>query len=171
MKDSHWPVFTNVKTNSRRVKFLTFRSFGNLLTSFYIGIAVSGLMLRIKAKEFSKDPEFKASLGSYQKWKRRHSVSLRTKTFVVQLDFVIETQGTAQIFAYAWMEAELFQALSHSVAVEMIAITPISSSALGFIFFLFMLNFRILLCAVLFSVFQLQFLESLKCFLFSLFVQ
>ena len=44
MKDSHWPVFTNVKTNSRRVKFLSFRSFGNLLTSFCIGIAVSGLM-------------------------------------------------------------------------------------------------------------------------------
>ena len=55
--------------------------------------------------------------------------------FVVQLDFVIETQGAAQIFAYAWMEAELLQALSHSVAVEMIAITPISSSALGFLFF------------------------------------
>ena len=85
MKDSHWPVFTNVKTNSRRVKFLTFRSFGNLLTSFCIGIAVSGLMLRLKAKEFSEDPEFKASLGSwYQKWKRRHSVSLRTKTTLAQ---------------------------------------------------------------------------------------
>ena len=81
--------------------------------------------------------------------------------FVVQLDFLMETQGTAQIFTYAWMEAELLQALSHSVEVEMIAITPISSSALGFIFFLFMLNFRILLCVVLFSVFQLQFLVSL----------
>ena len=97
--------------------------------------------------------------------------SMECIKFVVQLDFVIETQGTAQIFAYAWMEAELLQALSHSVAVEMIAITPISSSALGFIIFLIMLNFRILLCAVLFSVFQLQFVESLKCFLFSLFVQ
>ena len=84
MKDSHWPVFTDVKTNSRRVKFLTFRSFGNLLTSFCIGIAVSGLMLRLKAKEFSEDPEFKASLGWYQKWKRRHSVSLRTKTTLAQ---------------------------------------------------------------------------------------
>lgn len=60
--------------------------------------------------------------------------SMECIKFVVQLDFVIETQGTAQIFAYAWMEAELLQALSHSVAVEMIAITPISSSALGFIF-------------------------------------
>ena len=84
MKDSHWPVFTDVKTNSRRVKFLTFRSFGNLLTSFCIGIAVSGLILRLKAKEFSEDSEFKASLGWYQKWKRRHSVSLRTKTTLAQ---------------------------------------------------------------------------------------
>ena len=84
MKDSHWPVFTNVKTNSRRVKFLTFRSFRNLLTSFCIAIAVSGLMLRLKAKEFSGDPEFKASLGWYQKWKRCHSVSLRTKTTLAQ---------------------------------------------------------------------------------------
>ena len=84
MKDSHWPVFTNVKTNSRHVEFLTFRSFGNLLTSFCIGIAVSGLMLRLKAKEFSEDPEFKASLGWYQKWKRRYSVSLRTKTTLAE---------------------------------------------------------------------------------------
>ena len=37
-------------------------------------------MLRLKAKEFSDDPEFKASLGGYKKWKRRHSVSLRIKT-------------------------------------------------------------------------------------------
>lgn len=87
--------------------------------------------------------------------------SMECIKFVVQLDFLMETQGTAEIFTYAWMEAELLQALSHSVEVEMIAITPISSSALGFIFFLFMLNFRILLCVVLFSVFQLQFLVSL----------
>ena len=87
--------------------------------------------------------------------------SMECIKFVVQLDFLMETQGTAEIFTYAWMEAELLQALSHSVEVEMIAITPISSSALGFIFFLFMLNFRILLCAVLFSLFQLQFLVSL----------
>ena len=72
MKDSHWPVFTNVKTNSRYVKFLSFRSFRNLLISFCIGIAVSGLMLHLKAKEFSEDPEFKASLGWYQKWKARN---------------------------------------------------------------------------------------------------
>ena len=76
--------FHNVKTNSRHVKFLSFRSFGNLLTSFCTGIAVSGLMLRLKAKEFSEDPEFKASLGWYQKWKCRHSVSLRTETTLSQ---------------------------------------------------------------------------------------
>ncbi|KAL9982304.1 hypothetical protein ACROYT_G004331 [Oculina patagonica] len=48
------------------------------------GIAVSGLMLRLKAKEFCDDPEFKASLGWYQRWKQRHSISLRTKTTVAQ---------------------------------------------------------------------------------------
>ena len=41
-------------------------------------------MVRLKAKEFSQDPEFKASLGWYQKWKRRHYVSLRTKTTLAQ---------------------------------------------------------------------------------------
>jgi len=43
---------------------------------FFTGIAMSGLMLRLKAKELSTDPSFKASLGWYQNWKRRHSVSL-----------------------------------------------------------------------------------------------
>ena len=62
------------------IKFLSFWSLSNVLTSFRIGIAVSGLMLRQKAKEFSEDPEFKESLGWYQKWKHCHSVSLRTKT-------------------------------------------------------------------------------------------
>ena len=42
---------------------------------FFVGIAVSGLMLRLKAKELSDDPAFKASRGWYEKWKRRHSVS------------------------------------------------------------------------------------------------
>nr|XP_058947902.1 tigger transposable element-derived protein 2-like [Pocillopora verrucosa] len=44
------------------------------------GISVSGLILRLKAKELSSDPDFKASLGWYQRWKKRHSISLRTKT-------------------------------------------------------------------------------------------
>ena len=50
----------------------------------FIGFAVSGLMLHLKAKEFSTDPAFKASLGWYQNWKRRHSVSLRAKTTLAQ---------------------------------------------------------------------------------------
>ena len=41
-------------------------------------------MVRLKAKEFSFDPEFKASPGWYTKWKRRHAVSMRTKTTLVQ---------------------------------------------------------------------------------------
>ena len=41
-------------------------------------------MLRQKAKELSADPAFKASLGWYQNWKRRHSVSLRAKTTLAQ---------------------------------------------------------------------------------------
>ena len=51
---------------------------------FFVGIAVSGLMLRLKAKELSDDPSFKASCGWYEKWKRRHSVSMRTKTTLAQ---------------------------------------------------------------------------------------
>ena len=51
---------------------------------FFVGIAVSGLMLRLKAKELSDDPAFKASRGWYEKWKRRHSVSMRTKTTLAQ---------------------------------------------------------------------------------------
>ena len=41
-------------------------------------------MLRQKAKELSTDPAFKASLGWYQNWKRRHSVSFRAKTTLAQ---------------------------------------------------------------------------------------
>ena len=41
-------------------------------------------MLRVKAKELSTDPEFKASLGWYSNWKRRHSISMRTKTSLAQ---------------------------------------------------------------------------------------
>lgn len=48
------------------------------------GIAVSGLILRLKAKELSSDPDFKASLGCYQRWKKRHSISLRTRTTLAQ---------------------------------------------------------------------------------------
>ena len=51
---------------------------------FFVGIAVSGLMLRLKAKELSDDPSFKASSGWYEKWKQRHLVSMRTKTTLAQ---------------------------------------------------------------------------------------
>ena len=51
---------------------------------FFVGIAVSGLMLGLKAKELSHDLSFKASSGWYEKWKRRHLVSMRTKTTLAQ---------------------------------------------------------------------------------------
>ena len=50
----------------------------------YIGLSVNGMMLRVKAKELSTDPEFKASLGWYSNWKRRHSISMRAKTSLAQ---------------------------------------------------------------------------------------
>ena len=50
----------------------------------YPGLSVNGMMLRVKAKELSTDPEFKASLGWYNNWKRRHSISMRTKTTLAQ---------------------------------------------------------------------------------------
>ena len=39
----------------------------------------------MKAKELSTNPEFKASLGWYSNWKRRHSISMRAKTSLAQL--------------------------------------------------------------------------------------
>ena len=54
------------------------------LILFFTGIAVSGLMLRLKAKELSEDPSFKASSGWYEKWKQRRSVSMQTKTTLTQ---------------------------------------------------------------------------------------
>ena len=42
------------------------------------------MMLRVKAKELSTDPAFKASLGWYSNWKRRHSISMRAKTSLAQ---------------------------------------------------------------------------------------
>lgn len=41
-------------------------------------------MLRVKAKELSTNREFKASLGWYANWKRRHAISMRTKTTLAQ---------------------------------------------------------------------------------------
>ena len=58
----------------------TLVSFNKSFPFVQTGIAVGGLMLRLKAKEFCVDPEFKASLGWYQNWKQQHSISLHTKT-------------------------------------------------------------------------------------------
>ena len=44
------------------------------------GLAVNSSMIRLKAKEISSDPDFKASPGWYTKWKRRHAISMRSKT-------------------------------------------------------------------------------------------
>lgn len=77
MTASDWPISHVVKT-SQTIDL-------NLASlSFFTGIAVSGLILRLKAKEVCSDPDFKASLGWYQKWKKRHSISLRTKTTLAQ---------------------------------------------------------------------------------------
>ena len=35
-------------------------------------------------KELCSDPEFKASQGWYQNWKRRHVISLQTETTLAQ---------------------------------------------------------------------------------------
>ena len=50
----------------------------------HTGLSVNGMMFRVKAKELSPDPECKASLGWYSNWKGRHSISVRTKTSLVQ---------------------------------------------------------------------------------------
>lgn len=50
----------------------------------FTGIAVSGLILRLKAEELSSDPDFRVSLGCDQRWKKRHSISLRTRTTLAQ---------------------------------------------------------------------------------------
>ena len=50
----------------------------------FTGLAVNSVMIRLKAKELSSDPEFKASPGWYTKWKRRHAISMRSKTTLPQ---------------------------------------------------------------------------------------
>ena len=42
------------------------------------------MKLRVNAKELSTDPEFKAYLGWYSNWKRRHAISTRAKTSLAQ---------------------------------------------------------------------------------------
>ena len=50
----------------------------------FAGFAVNSNMIWLKAKELSSDPEFKASPGWYTKWKRRHAISMRSKTTLAQ---------------------------------------------------------------------------------------
>jgi len=61
-----------------------FHSELNVIACVVLGIALSRLMLHLKAKKLTSDPEFKASLRWYHNWKRRYSVSLRTKTTLAQ---------------------------------------------------------------------------------------
>ena len=56
----------------------------NVIACVVLGIAVSGLILHLKAKELPNDPEFKASLRWYQNWKQCHSISLRTSMTKLQ---------------------------------------------------------------------------------------
>ena len=41
-------------------------------------------MIRLQAKELSSDPAFKPSPGWYTKWKRRHAISMRSRTTLAQ---------------------------------------------------------------------------------------
>ena len=50
----------------------------------FAGLSVNSTMIRLKAKELSSDPAFKASPGWYTKWKRRHAISMRSKTTLAQ---------------------------------------------------------------------------------------
>ena len=50
----------------------------------FAGLTVNSIMIQLKAKELSSDPEFKASPGWYRKWKRRHAISMRSKTTLAQ---------------------------------------------------------------------------------------
>ena len=44
------------------------------------GISLSSIMIREKARELSPQPEFKASLGWFVKWQKRHCVDLKEQT-------------------------------------------------------------------------------------------
>ena len=57
----------------------------NFISEFnFTGIAYGRLLLRLRAKQLCRDEQFKASLGWYQKWKKRPSISLCTKTTLAQ---------------------------------------------------------------------------------------
>ena len=78
------PAISNCFSFPLRVRNSGVQLYLHSFSFIFIGFAVSGLMLRLKAKELSTDPSFKASLGWYQNWKRRHSVSFRAKTTLAQ---------------------------------------------------------------------------------------
>ena len=46
----------------------------------FTGLAVNSIMIRLKAKELSSDPEFKASPGWYTEWKRCIAISMTWRT-------------------------------------------------------------------------------------------
>ena len=75
---SDWSVSNVVKTSQNNDLKIS------LLSLSFTGIAVSRLILRLKAKELCSDPQFKASLGWYQNWKKCHAISLQTKTTLAQ---------------------------------------------------------------------------------------
>ena len=73
-----WSVSDVVKTSQNNDLKIS------LLVLSFTGIAVSGLILWLKAKELCSDPEFKAFLGWYQNWKKHHAISFRSKTTLAQ---------------------------------------------------------------------------------------
>ena len=75
-----WLSHAHVLVN---LSFIAFTDFDAVFV-LYPGLSRNGMMLRVKAKELSTDPEFKASLGWYSNWKRHHSISMRTKTILAQ---------------------------------------------------------------------------------------
>ena len=71
----------------------------------FAGLAVNSIMIELKAKELSSDPEFKGSPWWYTKWKRRHAISMRSKTTLAQCQHGGQGSGIPS-----------FRAESHSVA-------------------------------------------------------
>ena len=56
------------------------------------GVTVTSVMVRQRARELSENPEFKASLGWFVKWQKRHNVDLKEKTIYSPMQH--ETQET-----------------------------------------------------------------------------
>lgn len=50
----------------------------------FAGLTVNSIIIRLKAKKLSSDPEFKASPGWYTKWKCCHAISMRSKMTLAQ---------------------------------------------------------------------------------------